>query len=347
MSPVWRGKQLSLWMRKRHHGGSDCVTTTFSGRVAVGNQAEHVAMKSLILATDFSELSRHAYPAAVSLAKDLGGSLELVHESVLPPTMFIDELQASLASGSYYEQLLSSLQAEAEHACFQGITVTTKLLYPGADQTRLVDYVNQGHGDLLVLATHGRTGMAHAMLGSFAERTARYARIPVLTYRHASNGSAGEQFQPRSVLMPFDLSENAKTILPTVRVLLETFPAELRLVHVLPEVAVRGDWGDVQEKLRVSHETAVKLERQLEASLAKEFPEARASVEIRFGDPYREIIKEANRQPTDLIAMATHGWTGFDHFYFGSVAEKVIRSAPCSVLTLRPAAIHAEPESAR
>jgi nucleotide-binding universal stress UspA family protein len=310
-----------------------------------GNKVEWKAMKNIVLATDFSALSRQAYPAAVSLAAAFGASIELVHESVLPPTMFIDELQATLASGSYYEQLLASLRDETKLDAFRGATVTTKLLYPGAGQTRLVDYVNDEAADLLILATHGRTGIAHAMLGSFAERAARHAQVPVLTYRETKSGADEVPFQARAILVPFDLSENSKAILPLVRQLLNGFHADLRLVHVLPEVAIRGDWGDVQEKLRVSQETAVKLESQLEATLGKEFPESSASVEIRFGDPYREIVREANRMPTDLIAMATHGWTGFNHFYFGSVAEKVIRCAPCSVLTLRPTSIHAEPDS--
>jgi nucleotide-binding universal stress UspA family protein len=300
-------------------------------------------MKKIILATDFSEISQRAYPATVALANSLQAHIELVHEVVLPPTMFIDELQASLAAGSYYDQLRLNLESEAKHEAFRDTRVTTKLCYHGSKEPRLVDYAQIAHADLIVQATRGRTGMVHAVLGSFAERTARYASMPVLTYRDLAQEQTDTPYRPHKLLVPIDLSENSKAILPVVRSFWQTFNSELRFVHVLPEISVRGDWGNVQEKLRVSHDTAVALESQLNALLTKEFPEAKISVEIRFGDAYREILKEAGRLKTDLIVLATHGWTGLDHLYFGSVAEKVIRAAPCSVLTLRPTQIHAEP----
>jgi nucleotide-binding universal stress UspA family protein len=83
------------------------------------------------------------------------------------------------------------------------------------------------------------------------------------------------------------------------------------------------------------------LERQATADLAQLVPEAAAAnVEvarvIAVGTPYRKIIETAEAEQVDLIVMATAGRTGFSHLVMGSIAERVVRTATCPVLTIRP-----------
>ena len=83
------------------------------------------------------------------------------------------------------------------------------------------------------------------------------------------------------------------------------------------------------------------LERQACLDLAEVLPEAEAAkVEVTrqvvVGSPSHEIIKVAAAEKVDLIVIATHGRTGFSHLFMGSVAERVVRTAPCPVLTIRP-----------
>ena len=85
------------------------------------------------------------------------------------------------------------------------------------------------------------------------------------------------------------------------------------------------------------------LERQASAELDRMLPEAQqATIEVTrsvvVGSPFRKIIETAEAEHVDLIVMATHGRTGLSHLLIGSVAERVVRTAPCPVLTIRPPA---------
>ena len=85
------------------------------------------------------------------------------------------------------------------------------------------------------------------------------------------------------------------------------------------------------------------LERQASAELAQVLPEAQqATIEVTravaIGSPSQKIVETAEAEHVDLIVMATHGRTGLSHLLIGSVAERVVRTAPCPVLTIRPPA---------
>ncbi len=296
-------------------------------------------MKKLLVATDFSEVARHAYVAAASLARAYDAAIQLVHEAEALPYLFYESLKAPFEYGDYHGQLEAKLDAEIGHPALKDSRVSAHLLTKG---TNLVDFARDEGSDLIVMSTHGHSGLAHSLLGSFTERVARYSAAPVLTYR--MKGEDSQVFEPRTVLVPFDFSENSKTVFPFVRLLGERYHGDVTFLHVHPEVPVRGDWGDVQHRLRVSAETVSGMEEELRNLCQQEIPNLKVSVDSRFGDAYREIIKEARVISPDLIVMATHGWTGLKHLYFGSVAEKVLRTSPCSVLTVRPEKVHEEQE---
>ena len=83
------------------------------------------------------------------------------------------------------------------------------------------------------------------------------------------------------------------------------------------------------------------LERQATTDLAQLIPEAEAAGAevarlVTVGTPYRKIIDTAEAEQVDLIVMATAGRTGFSHLIMGSIAERVVRTASCPVLTIRP-----------
>jgi nucleotide-binding universal stress UspA family protein len=145
----------------------------------------------------------------------------------------------------------------------------------------------------------------------------------------------------RRILAPTDLSELSKQGLKNALQLAEVFGAKLLLLHVVepPPYPVEG--------ILPSHFGATLLddiERQASHELAKVLPKAQISqIEVArrvvSGIPYRKIVEVAEEEKTDLIVMTTHGRTGFSHLVMGSVAEKIVRTAPCPVLTIRPASV--------
>ena len=78
-------------------------------------------------------------------------------------------------------------------------------------------------------------------------------------------------------------------------------------------------------------------EEQLNELVAKRIPDSiKAASVIKVGKPFIEIIEVAKSENADLIVISSHGRTGMDHVLFGSTADKVVRKAPCPVLTVRP-----------
>ena len=299
-------------------------------------------MKNLLVATDFSELARQAYGAAASLARAYDAKIHLVHQAEPVPYLYTGG-STTPQLDEYYDRLYAQLEQEAEQPALKNLRVSTQVLGTRLQSVTLVDFADSEQCDLIVMSTHGRSGLTHSLLGSFTEETARHAAVPVLTYRKQKLDAA--TFEPRLVLVPFDLSENSKAVFSLLRLLGDRYDGEIKILHVFPEVSVRGDWGNAQERLRVAEETASTIEKELRALCDKELPQLKTTVASRFGDAYREIIKESRMISPDLIVMATHGWTGLKHLYFGSVAEKTLRTSSCSVLTVRPKRIQEEPSS--
>ncbi|MGH8067093.1 MAG: universal stress protein [Candidatus Entotheonellia bacterium] len=142
----------------------------------------------------------------------------------------------------------------------------------------------------------------------------------------------------RQILAPTDFSEFSKQAVTCAYELAQTFGAKLILLHVV-ELPVYP----VEVFLPSTEGTTLfdDLERQAQLDLAQLLPAAPdGAVEVRCqavaGTPYYKIIQVAEAEKVDLIVMATHGRTGFSHLFMGSVAERVVRTAPCPVLTIRP-----------
>jgi universal stress protein A len=140
------------------------------------------------------------------------------------------------------------------------------------------------------------------------------------------------------ILWPTDFSPLAKTALPHAVGLAGAAGAELVLLHVLPSLAAYAV-PDLSGALSVSlqRESRTAAQRQL-GRLEKQVkgPNLRVHTVLSEGVPFFQILRAAKRLRCDLIVLATHGRTGLAHAIMGSVAENVVRRAPCPVLTVRP-----------
>jgi nucleotide-binding universal stress UspA family protein len=144
--------------------------------------------------------------------------------------------------------------------------------------------------------------------------------------------------QFRHILAPSDFSEYSKKAVASALELAKKFGAKLTILHVVepPPYPVEG-----YAPPSMSATFLEDLERQATQDLAQLVPEAEASgLEVVrlvvVGTPYRKIIETAEAEQVDLLVMATAGRTGFSHLLLGSIAERVVRTAICPVLTMRP-----------
>jgi nucleotide-binding universal stress UspA family protein len=141
----------------------------------------------------------------------------------------------------------------------------------------------------------------------------------------------------KKVLVPIDFSDYSKGALRYAINFAKCFKAEMHLIYVVEPVIYPPDFSMGQIAIpSVNAEWDERAKDEL-ANLAKSEipPDVKSKTIIKTGKPFLEIIETASEENIDLIIIATHGHSGVEHILFGSTAEKVVRKAPCPVLTLR------------
>jgi nucleotide-binding universal stress UspA family protein len=144
-------------------------------------------------------------------------------------------------------------------------------------------------------------------------------------------------WQIKRILVPTDFSEHSRLALGYAKDHAERHGAELLLCHVMePPVYPTMLEGTALVMPPLDEKVRDQVERQLvelrDASIGPDLP---CRVVLREGTPTTEIIELAKTEDVDLIIIATHGYTGLKHILLGSTTEKVVRLAPCPVLTVR------------
>jgi nucleotide-binding universal stress UspA family protein len=136
-------------------------------------------------------------------------------------------------------------------------------------------------------------------------------------------------YSVRTILCPTDLSEQSGDAIEVARSLARDLGARLVVLHVLPPPASRAE--------AVARRPPDSYRDQIwnDYLLPIEAPGVRLERRLEDGDPAEEIVRVAEEVAADLIVMATHGRTGLGRLLMGSVAEEVLRKAPCPVLTVR------------
>ena len=139
------------------------------------------------------------------------------------------------------------------------------------------------------------------------------------------------------VLVPVDFSDYSKSALRYAVNFAKHFKAELCLVYVVEPMVYPPDFSMGQIAIpSVDIEMDKRATEELDNLAKREIPpEVKSKTVVKTGKPFVEIIETANEENVDLIIIATHGHSGIEHVLFGSTAEKVVRKAPCPVLTLR------------
>ena len=141
---------------------------------------------------------------------------------------------------------------------------------------------------------------------------------------------------PKKILVPVDFSETSDHALAYAQTLAQTFGARLHVLHVIPDPhsqawsieATGMNLGSLMETWEADAQTRLD---------AMSLGEASGERTTQVGQPYMEIIRYAKANEVDLVVMGTHGRGAIEHMLLGSVAEKVVRTAPCPVLTVRQA----------
>ena len=301
--------------------------------------------RSLLVPLDGSALAEQALPLAREIAGRAGAALELARVHAL--YAFEDPAYAwapfNPQSADEFrqaeQQYLEALAARHRHERLPRIGCT---VVDGLVVDALLERAGAISADLIVMTTHGRGPTSRAFLGSVADEMVRRCPIPLVLVRPGATLAAGAA-EPalRNILVPLDLSLESQVVIEPALALAACFGAAVTLLHVIEPEFAAAEATEAASGIGA----AAALERLLVhagelAQCAGVQRGGAGGVEIRSrlvsgSHVASAIVDEADSHAYDLIALATHGRGGFRRLLLGSVADKVLRSATCPVLSYR------------
>lgn len=282
-----------------------------------------VHLRNILFATDFSEYSRQALPYVTNLARMFGSNIYLCHVVTASQLMIAAPEAAPFLYEAQRKRSAEELAEMARLPALEGLK-TRVVLASGILEDELIKTINENQIDLIVVGTHGRTGIRRLILGSFAEQICRIAPCPVLTV--GPDIVLKEQGRFRKILVPTDFSDESTEILPYVLEMAREYKASITFLHVIPLDA----GANINARL-----LAEDARRTLRKAFGKECGEHRPEFLIEFGHPAQAILRAAAENKIDLIAMGIrHAFAPGIHLRSG-VAYQVMAAANCPVLTCR------------
>lgn len=299
-------------------------------------------MSKILVALDLSDNSQPAARAAAWLCRELSFGATLLYAlepEVLPGSADDDALKESLASWAEGEV------AALTEKLFEGVDVEARLVEDAASASEAIcDAAKELGSKLIVMGTHGRTALEHAVLGSTATSVVRHAPCDVLTVRPPLPGTEPLDIKLRNwvfthsrnaigrILCPTDFSEGSERALKRAAGLALTLDAELVLLHVVtyPFWAAREELSLAAERLRAQAKTTMEETRERVATAG-----GRVTSLVTEGQVGPAVVAKADEIEADLIVMGTHGRTGLKRWAIGSVAERVVRASRVPTWTVR------------
>jgi len=292
--------------------------------------------RRLLVPLDGSHLAESALPAALALARHLGAEITLFHavERSAPVTVHGERhLTVEAEAAAYLDEAASWVRA-------RGVAVRTHLDTTTDDvATSIVSGGAEEAADLVVLCTHGRGGLRGLLFGRVAEQVLRRGQIPVLLVRPTPAGRE-QSFACRRIMVPLDGSPTAEAALPAALELARAGDAELLVVMVVPTVQTISDERAASTRLMPTAAAVLLDSEAADAvdylrSTAEQAAGARIQVAVERGEPVGTLLDVAARRAVDLIVMATHGRSGVDAMWAGSVAARIIGHSTRPVLLVR------------
>ncbi len=304
-------------------------------RAVVPEQQAGISFKSILLATDFSDASEKAFNYAVAIARHYGSKIAIVH--VMPPesVSFIPELPGERQR---YEarRWMENLASRSELKQIPHETV----LRAGSVWGVLSAVIHQQDIDLVVLGTHGRSGLKKLVLGSVAEEVVRRAGCPVLTVGPHIDATLSKTGEFRTIVFATDFHSSSAKALDYALFLGNEPETKLILLHVMPPAALPGPGQSFYDEEAVNKWQA-KTKATIKEKLQKLLPPAvrlwsEAEYVVGFDFIADGILKAAAARKADLIITGAKrpAFVKVSAHSLGAVSYEVIRRANCPVLAV-------------
>jgi len=309
--------------------------------------------RKILVPLDGSSFAEHALPLAVALARRSRAGIHLVTVTTPITAAYLEgvfigsadlEAEAATQRQGYLEAVMARLRERID------VPLTGEVVH-GEVSSTLCDLAGTGEYDLVVMATHGRSPFGRFWLGSVANDMIRHATLPLLLLRPGDEPPKLEEEPDLTrVIVPLDGTKLAEQILEPAVALAGLVPgAEIVLVRAVPpvlpiDVAPEG-METATEAEHLLREMEM-MQRDLEREAGTYLNEIARRLEVRGlrvrthvvveDRPDEAILHEAEDEHAGLIALETHGRSGFSRLLHGSITDKVVRSAHVPILVHRP-----------
>jgi nucleotide-binding universal stress UspA family protein len=297
-----------------------------------------IMYEKILVPLDGSDLAEIALPYAEELAGALGCEITLIHVSESADEKYENMHQL------YIEKIVESTRQGAER-CRKNkrakkIKVSSVHL-TGYVAEQIVDYADKENIGLIVMTTHGRSGIRRWILGNVAAKVVRATERPVALIRAKDTlPEACAERKLNKVLVPLDGSKASEVVIPHISELASKLKAAVVLLQVVaPSYFVYAIPGEAV----LQPHSPEDLQNMIEHSkfyldkISAEFMDKgiETTSEVGIGGPAEEIIRIADEMQVDMVAMSTHGHSSISLWAFGSNADKVLHAGGTPVLLVR------------
>jgi nucleotide-binding universal stress UspA family protein len=305
---------------------------------------EVIMYTRLLITLDGSKVAEQVLPYARFLAKALKIPVELL--GVVDPETLV--AFANPAQGRHLDTLVaetmsrSAIYLETTARSFQGAQVKSSVA-TGKPEDEVIEKAAADKNTLIVMATHGRSGIQRWLLGSVADKVLHGATNHLLLVRASEQGKTDGEAILKTVIVPLDGSALAEQALPYIVDLAQKMQLQVVLVraYALSPAISAEDYGYYSAELLDHLESEARDYLQGKVNEIKQRGITNVTSVVNTGYGGEEIITLARNTPDNLIAMCTHGRSGMKRFVLGSVTERVVRHSGDPVLIVRSDAISA------
>ena len=290
-----------------------------------------MAYQKILAPLDGSELAEKALPYAKTIAEVKDSEVVLFAVSVT-------------ARGTRRARLLETyMDVKAKNFKTKGMKVSTAVAY-GDVAEEIIEYADKNKVDLIIISTHGYSGIKRWMLGSVTQKVLYGTPTPILLIKSKSPEIPNVKF--KKILLPVDGSPFSEATFPYVEELAKNTKAEVILIEVSesPIVPSYGDrpinptWNKYRDTLWVElqQHTSEYLEKIKDDLVKRGIKVKSQAVKGNAGETANKIMQSANKENVDLVVIATHGRTGISRWVYGSVANSIVQESIQPVMLIRP-----------
>jgi len=298
----------------------------------------NIQIQSIICTTDFSDASNYAVPFAVALAREMGARLYVSHVIDLSAATMYGEAVVDLTE--LQNRIKKFAQEETARIVGAEPVDWEPLISVGHVADELGRLAQEQGADLVVAATHGRSGLKRLILGSVTERLIRTLPCPLLVVQSPEAGLAqpgSREVRFKRLLVGCDFSPDSELAVEFGFHLARRFQAELHLVHVIVPSVLEELIKPAGPQKEARPDVRAELKTRLAALAAGEGRSGTSTMTaLLAGDPPEELVKYAALHETDLMILGVRGRTLAEKLFVGSTTDRVVRRAPCPVLAVRP-----------